>query len=58
MLITGISLWYTGGPEGGAATALLVLGSICFVPGAYHTRIAVLAWKGVPGYSLDAIPDM
>ena len=41
-----------------AATALLVLGSLCFVPGAYHTRIAYLAWRGVPGYTLDAIPDL
>jgi hypothetical protein len=41
-----------------AATALLVLGSICFIPGFYHVRIAYLAWKGVEGYSLDSIPDM
>jgi hypothetical protein len=38
--------------------ALLVLGSICFLPGFYHTRIAFLAWRGVPGFSLDDIPDM
>jgi lipopolysaccharide export LptBFGC system permease protein LptF len=41
-----------------AATALLVLGSICFIPGFYHVRIAYLAWKGVEGYSLESIPDM
>jgi hypothetical protein len=41
-----------------AAIALLVLGSICFLPGFYHTGIAYLAWKGVPGYSLNDIPDM
>jgi hypothetical protein len=41
-----------------AATPLLVLGSICFIPGFYHVRIAYLAWKGVQGYSLDAIPDL
>jgi hypothetical protein len=40
-----------------AATALLVLGSVCFLPGFYHTRIAYLAWKGVQGYTLDSIPD-
>lgn len=40
-----------------AATALLVLGCVCFLPGFYHTRIAYLAWKGVRGYSLDSIPD-
>eukprot|EP00878_Enallax_costatus_P005123 GHUV01005385.1.p2 GENE.GHUV01005385.1~~GHUV01005385.1.p2 ORF type:complete len:110 (+),score=21.96 GHUV01005385.1:217-546(+) len=57
MLIAGICLWYKG-PGQGSATALLVLGSICFLPGFYHTRIAYLAWKGVQGYSLDAIPDL
>lgn len=41
-----------------AAIALLVLGSICFLPGFYHTRIAYLAWRGVAGYSLSDIPDM
>lgn len=41
-----------------AALALLVLGSICFLPGFYHTRIAYLSWKGVSGYSLNDIPDM
>ncbi|PNH03769.1 Transmembrane protein 230 [Tetrabaena socialis] len=25
--------------------------------GAYHTRIAYLAWKGQSGYSLNQIPD-
>ena len=40
------------------ATALLVLGSICFIPGAYHTRVAYLAWRGVEGYSLNEIPDL
>lgn len=57
MLITGICLWYNG-PGQGSATALLVLGSVCFIPGFYHVRIAYLAWKGVQGYSLDAIPDL
>jgi len=41
-----------------AATALLILGSICFLPGAYHTRVAYLAWRGVEGYSLNSIPDV
>ncbi|KAF6264701.1 hypothetical protein COO60DRAFT_1481983 [Scenedesmus sp. NREL 46B-D3] len=57
MLTAGIVIWYEG-PGEGLATALLVLGSICFIPGFYHVRIAYLAWKGVDGYSLDAIPDM
>jgi hypothetical protein len=39
------------------ATALLILGSICFLPGAYHTRVAYLAWRGVEGYSVADIPD-
>ena len=47
----------TASPAARAATALLVLGSICFLPGAYHTRVAYLAWRGVEGYSLNSIPD-
>jgi hypothetical protein len=57
MLTAGIVLWYEA-PIDGLAIALLVLGSICFLPGFYHTRIAYLAWKGVSGYSLNDIPDM
>lgn len=57
MLTTGIVLWYEA-PVDGLAIAMLVLGSICFLPGFYHTRIAYLAWKGVAGYSLSDIPDM
>ncbi len=45
-------------PSNAAATALLVLGSICFLPGAHHTRLAYLAWRGVEGYSLNSIPDV
>jgi hypothetical protein len=36
---------------------LIILGSITFLPGAYHTRLAYLAWRGYSGYSLDQIPD-
>eukprot|EP00775_Hariotina_reticulata_P002578 gene2578-2880_t len=57
MLTAGICLWYKGTARDGSATALLVLGSVCFLPGFYHTRIAYLAWKGVQGYTLDSIPD-
>lgn len=41
-----------------AGVALLVLGSICFLPGFYHTRIAYMAWRGIAGFSLDDIPDL
>lgn len=40
-----------------AAIALLVLGSVTFLPGFYHTRIAYMAWRGVAGYSFKDIPD-
>ncbi|GBF95816.1 hypothetical protein Rsub_08252 [Raphidocelis subcapitata] len=57
MLAGGLYIWYTQ-PGQGRATSLLVLGSICFLPGAYHTRVAYLAWRGVEGYSLNSIPDL
>lgn len=36
---------------------LLILGSILFIPGAYHVRIAYYAYHGREGYSFDEIPD-
>ena len=37
---------------------LMVIGSLAFVPGAYFTRMAYMAWKGYRGYSLASIPDL
>ena len=37
---------------------LLFLGTIVFIPGAYHVRIAYCAWRGYRGYSFDDIPTM
>lgn len=28
-----------------------------FIPGAYHVRVAILAYRKVPGYSFDDIPE-
>ncbi|XP_064465916.1 transmembrane protein 230-like isoform X2 [Ornithodoros turicata] len=36
---------------------LLILGSLMFIPGAYHVRIAYYAFKNYPGYTFDDIPD-
>jgi hypothetical protein len=57
LLAIGLSIYLTG-VERGTGIALLTLGSITFIPGFYHTRIAYYAWKGYEGYSLDDIPDM
>ncbi|CAD5110824.1 unnamed protein product [Dimorphilus gyrociliatus] len=35
---------------------VLFLGAIMFIPGAYHVRLAYLAYKGYDGYSFDDIP--
>jgi len=56
MLSGGLYLYFMV-PGSGGGTALITLGSICFIPGFYHIRIAYLAWKGVQGYSLNSIPD-
>ena len=37
---------------------LLFLGTIVFIPGAYHLRIAYCAWRGYRGYSYDDIPSI
>ncbi len=34
---------------------LFLLGSILFIPGSYHTFIAMMACRRVPGYSFDEV---
>lgn len=36
---------------------MIVLGVLMFIPGAYHVRIAYYAFRQVPGYSFDDIPE-
>ncbi|XP_059148760.1 transmembrane protein 230-like [Physella acuta] len=36
---------------------LLLLGSLMFIPGAYHVRIAYYAYKGYDGFTYDDIPE-
>lgn len=36
---------------------MIILGVLMFIPGAYHVRIAYYAYKQVPGYSFDDIPE-
>ena len=38
------------------ALPLLFLGSILFIPGAYHVRLAYLAYNGYNGYDFSQIP--
>mmetsp|Transcript_6717 Transcript_6717/g.16401 ORF Transcript_6717/g.16401 Transcript_6717/m.16401 type:complete len:98 (+) Transcript_6717:67-360(+) len=37
------------------STPLTVLGTICFIPGAYHTFIFAMVAADVPGFSYDMI---
>lgn len=36
---------------------MVILGALMFIPGAYHVRIAYYAYKKVPGFSFDDIPE-
>ncbi|KAK6639019.1 hypothetical protein RUM43_007289 [Polyplax serrata] len=36
---------------------ILIIGIIMFIPGVYHIRIALYAYKQYPGYSFDDIPE-
>ena len=58
LLVTG-SLRAAGvlGDDEAKATPMLIIGSICFVPGFYMVRIAYHAWKGQYGFSYDDIPS-
>ncbi|KAL6762804.1 UPF0414 transmembrane protein-like protein C20orf30 [Haematococcus lacustris] len=55
LLFTGVGLYVSSKPGG---VPLLIIGSLAFIPGAYHTRIAYNAYRGVKGFSLTAIPDV
>eukprot|EP00039_Didymoeca_costata_P007484 m.100438 g.100438 ORF g.100438 m.100438 type:complete len:110 (+) comp13707_c1_seq1:121-450(+) len=36
---------------------MIILGALAFIPGSYHTYMAVQAWYEVPGWSYDDIPS-
>ncbi|KAL7291467.1 hypothetical protein TKK_0014735 [Trichogramma kaykai] len=36
---------------------IIILGALMFIPGAYHVRVAVQAYRKIPGYSFDDIPE-
>ncbi|KAF3422557.1 hypothetical protein E2986_10515 [Frieseomelitta varia] len=59
MLITG-SLIVSGHIDSKYSDRMwpvIVLGILMFIPGAYHMRVAILAYQKVPGYSFDDIPE-
>ena len=53
MFVSGLVLWQVEGTS--AFIALLVLGSLVFIPGFYFTRIAYKAYKGHRGYTWDDV---
>lgn len=58
MILLG-SLMLAGvvGDYGGRTAPLLIVGTICFVPGAYSVRIAYYAWRGHPKFSFADLPS-
>ena len=37
---------------------LILIGTLVFLPGFYHLRIAYWAWKGDKNFSFSDIPDL
>ncbi|KAH7820904.1 putative Eukaryotic protein of unknown function (DUF872) [Monocercomonoides exilis] len=37
---------------------LVILGSICFIPGSYYVWITYQIWRGNPEYSFQEFPEM
>ena len=50
----GLSDWYNSGaitsPSGQSPYEKLILGAIMFIPGSYHSFIAVMAFFRIPGF--------
>ncbi|CEM27808.1 unnamed protein product [Vitrella brassicaformis CCMP3155] len=55
LLLMGTGTFFRTGVS--AATPLLVLGSICFIPGSYYTFMFIQIFRGVPGYTYLDIPS-
>ncbi|XP_045188509.2 transmembrane protein 230-like [Mercenaria mercenaria] len=53
LLMTG----YIDAKYGDRTWPVLILGSIMFIPGFYHVRIAYYAYKGYAGFSYEDIPE-
>ena len=62
ILLTIAGLLYTGqignADHDDRLVPLFVLGSLVFIPGFYHVRIAFWIWRGAEGYDWTLIPDM
>ncbi len=52
-LILGAEKFLEAGISG--SYEFFLLGSILFIPGSYHTFIAFMACKKVPGYTFDQV---
>jgi hypothetical protein len=37
---------------------LIILGSICFLPGFYHLIILIQIWRGKEGFTYNLLPEM
>mmetsp|Transcript_34411 Transcript_34411/g.57780 ORF Transcript_34411/g.57780 Transcript_34411/m.57780 type:complete len:114 (-) Transcript_34411:647-988(-) len=57
-ILFGIIFLYTDFTADRHGFALLVLGFLMFVPGAYHTVIAYKAFMGRPGFTFSALPEV
>ena len=57
MLYFGIPEWWKGGAARERGTAMIVLGSLTFIPGSYATVQLYGAYRQWPGYRFDAIPS-
>lgn len=53
LLLTG----YIDAKYGDRTWPMLILGTLMFVPGFYHVRIAYYAYQGYAGYSFSDIPE-
>mmetsp|Transcript_18324 Transcript_18324/g.43085 ORF Transcript_18324/g.43085 Transcript_18324/m.43085 type:complete len:117 (+) Transcript_18324:12-362(+) len=54
MLLGGV---FTLAEDGSRAFAMIVIGAIAFIPGAYATYISYNAWRQTPGFAFEQLPD-
>ena len=54
----GLSLFIAGLAVQSGRLPMLCLGALLLIPGSYHCMLAYRAYRKVPGYTFDSLPEV